>query len=76
MLVAMFVVGALLAITSVSAAEYGNEDAFVLIIKPSENSTFQNFVNIIDEVAISNIKRYYIDELSEADKKLLRPIKQ
>lgn len=49
----------------------GNEDAFVLIIKPSQSSTFQNFVDIIDEVAIGNIKRYYIDQLSEADKRIL-----
>ena len=47
----------------------GKEDQFVLIIKPGERSTFKNFVDITDEVTINNIKRYYIGELSEADKK-------
>ena len=51
----------------------GNEDVFVLIIKPSTASSFKNFVDIVDEVAICNIKRYYIDELSNSDKKLLKP---
>ncbi len=50
----------------------GNEDAFVLIVKPSPTSTFQNFVNILDEVAINNIRKYYIDELNDEDKKLLK----
>ena len=49
----------------------GNEDAFELIIKPGPNSTFKNFVDITDEVTINNIKRYYIDELINADKKQL-----
>ena len=48
----------------------GKEDQFVLIIKPGERSTFKNFVDITDEVTINNIKRYYIGELGEADKKL------
>ena len=48
------------------------EDEFVLIIKPSEACSFKNFVDITDEVTICNIKRYYIDELSKADKRLLK----
>ncbi|MBP6430919.1 MAG: biopolymer transporter ExbD [Ferruginibacter sp.] len=41
----------------------GNADAMVLIIEPTSASTFQNFVDITDEVAINNIKRYYIDDV-------------
>ncbi len=52
-------------------ATRGNADAITLIIKPSNLSTFQNFVNMMDEVAINNIKKYYIDELSAEDKKIL-----
>ncbi|MEO7766631.1 MAG: biopolymer transporter ExbD [Ferruginibacter sp.] len=44
---------------------------FVLIIKSADGSTFQNFVDIVDEVAINNVKHYYIDELNDADKMLL-----
>ena len=50
----------------------GNADETTLIIKPSDASTFQNFVNMMDEVEINNIKKYYVDELREADKKLLK----
>lgn len=48
----------------------GQADDFVLIIKSDNTSTFQNFVDIVDEVTINNIKHYYLDEFNEADKKL------
>jgi biopolymer transport protein ExbD len=50
----------------------GSADQFTLIIKPAEGSNFKNFVDITDEVTICQIKRYFVDELKEADKKLLR----
>lgn len=43
----------------------GSSDDFVLIIKPSDESTFQNFVNIVDEVAINNVKHYYTSEIDK-----------
>jgi biopolymer transport protein ExbD len=49
----------------------GSGDQFILIIKPSKGSNFKNFVDITDEVTICQIKRYYVDELKEADKRLL-----
>jgi len=48
----------------------GTADDFVLIIKSADKSTFQNFVDIIDEVTINRVKHYYIDEVSDLDKKL------
>jgi len=50
----------------------GNANDFVLIIKPGEQSTMQNFVDIMDEVAINDIRHYYISEINAADKKLIR----
>ena len=50
----------------------GNADAFVLIIKPTEKASFKNFVDITDEVTINLVKRYYIDELNDAEKKKIR----
>ena len=47
----------------------GNKDRFVLIIKPSDKSSFKNFVDLTDEVTINQVKRYYIDELTDAEKK-------
>ncbi|MGG9971467.1 ExbD/TolR family protein [Ferruginibacter sp. SUN002] len=49
----------------------GNEKEFVLIIKPSEKSTFKNFVDITDEVTINNISQYFIDEATDREMKLL-----
>lgn len=50
----------------------GSADQFILIIKASPASNFKNFVDITDEVTICQIKKYYIDELSEADKNILQ----
>ncbi len=51
----------------VSAA---NRD-MVLIIKSSDQSTLKNLVNVIDESNIAMIKRYYMAELNEQDKRKL-----
>lgn len=50
----------------------GDRDEMQVIIKPSKESSFKNFVDIIDEMTISEVKRYFIDELSEGDKELMR----
>lgn len=46
----------------------GTSDDFVLIIKATDKSIFQNFVDIMDEVTINRVKHYYIDEVNELDK--------
>ncbi len=46
----------------------GTEDAFTLIIKNTDSSCFKNFVDIADEVTINGIRRYYIGELTAAEK--------
>jgi len=50
----------------------GSGDQFILIIKPSADSNFKNFVDITDEVTICQIKKYYVDDLSQTDKKILK----
>ena len=52
----------------------GSADNFVLIIKPSDESTFQNFVNIVDEVAINNVKHYYTSEIDDNGRNNLHPL--
>lgn len=49
----------------------GSTGQFILIIKSSPASTFKNFVDMTDEVTICRIKKYYLDELSQADKNIL-----
>jgi biopolymer transport protein ExbD len=46
-------------------------DQFILIIKAAAGSNFKNFVDITDEATICQVKRYYIDEMKEADKRML-----
>jgi biopolymer transport protein ExbD len=47
----------------------GSTDEFVLIIKPAATSSFKNFVDITDEVTINLVKRYYVDDLNDLEKK-------
>ncbi len=49
----------------------GTADEFVLIIKPTEKSSFKNFVDITDEVTINQVKRYYLDDVSSVEQKWL-----
>ena len=46
-------------------------DDFVLIIKPTDESSFSSFVNMMDEVAINIVKHYYIGEVDNVDEMLL-----
>jgi biopolymer transport protein ExbD len=43
----------------------GSADDFVMIIKPSNESTVKNFIDIVDEIAINNVKHYYISEIDQ-----------
>ena len=47
-----------------------NKDV-VLIIKPTEQASFNNVVNIIDESKINGYKRYYLDDTKKVDSSLL-----
>ena len=49
----------------------GTADDMVVIIKPTDESVYRNFVDILDEVAINGVKHYFIDEINDGDKKLL-----
>jgi biopolymer transport protein ExbD len=49
----------------------GTSDEMVLIVKPADESSYKNFVDILDEVAITGVKHYFIDEINVMDKKLL-----
>ncbi len=49
----------------------GTSDVMVLIVKPGDESSYKNFVDILDEVAITAVKHYFIDEINATDKKLL-----
>ena len=45
---------------------------FVVVIKPTEVSTYKNVVDILDEMAITKTKRYaMVDFLTDSEKKIL-----
>jgi biopolymer transport protein ExbD len=44
----------------------------IVLIKPSEQSNYRNFVDILDEMKVSNIERYAIVEISDPDIALLK----
>jgi biopolymer transport protein ExbD len=46
----------------------GTDSSFSLVIKASDSASFRNFVDITDEVTINAVKKYYIDELTAAEK--------
>lgn len=52
-------------------AARGNEDEMSLIIRPADESSFKNFVDVLDEVNITGVKRYYIDDITPEEKILL-----
>jgi biopolymer transport protein ExbD len=45
-------------------------DRMILIIKASDKSSMKNMVDMLDESAISRIKRYYMADLNWKDKKM------
>lgn len=48
-------------------------DKFVIVIKPTKESTYKTLVDAMDEMAITKTKRYaLVDELTPDEKKLLK----
>ena len=49
--------------------QWGNKDELFVMIKPLPDSKYRNMVDILDEMAITGVKRYaIIDDFSEIDK--------
>lgn len=45
---------------------------FVVVIKPSEDATYKNTVDILDEMTINNVKRFAMVKISDTEKDLIR----
>jgi biopolymer transport protein ExbD len=56
----------------VIAATGDPEKGLIVLIKPSDQSNYRNFVDILDEMKVSNINRYAIVEISDPDIELLK----
>lgn len=46
----------------------------VVLIKASEQSNYKNLVNILDEMAITETKRFALVDFAESDQELLEPL--
>lgn len=45
---------------------------FVVVIKPSDESTYKNALDILDEMAINVVKRYALVDISEGEAQLVK----
>lgn len=46
-------------------------DKFVVVLKPTKESTYKNMIDLLDEMAIIKIKRYALVDVLTADEKTL-----
>lgn len=46
-------------------------DKIVVLIKPDETSTYENLVDILDELEITNIARYALVDMDDEDKAIM-----
>lgn len=49
-----------------------NPDDFVVVIKPSEESKYKNVIDILDEMAINEVKRYAMVDIAESENQLIK----
>lgn len=47
-------------------------DSLIVVIKPGENSNYEQLVTVLDEMAICDVKRHVLANMDEAELKLLR----
>jgi biopolymer transport protein ExbD len=44
----------------------------VVVIKPNDESTYENFIDILDEMSINVVKRYAVVDISDVEDQLIR----
>jgi biopolymer transport protein ExbD len=49
-----------------------NAEDFVVVIKPGNESTYKNVVDILDEMSINAVKRYALVDISEVEAELVK----
>lgn len=47
------------------AAQFGNREETIVLIKPTEDCTYGNVVNTLDEMTINDIKRYILMDVNK-----------
>ena len=51
--------------------QYGDKDELVVLIKAMAASKYKNMVNVLDEMSITNTKRYALVDFTEADSMII-----
>jgi len=49
-----------------------NDNDFVVVIKPTDESTYKNVVDILDEMSINVVKKYALVEISDVEAQLVK----
>lgn len=49
---------------------------FVVVIKPDNDATYKNTVDILDEMTIDDVKRYAMVDISDVEQKLVKATEQ
>jgi biopolymer transport protein ExbD len=49
-----------------------SDDKLVVLIKPDQNSTYENLVDILNEMAVSDVQRYVLADLEDDDKVIIQ----
>ncbi|NMH27824.1 ExbD/TolR family protein [Flavobacterium silvaticum] len=57
-----------------SSAKGTPEKGLIVLIKPAEKSKYEDLVNVLDEMAISDVDTYAITDLMSDEKKLLAQV--
>jgi biopolymer transport protein ExbD len=52
------------------------EKDFVVILKPNENATYKDLVDILDEMLINDVKRYALVDISDVENQLIKLTEQ
>lgn len=52
------------------AAKYGDAQQTVVLIKPTDQSSYQNLVDVLDEMLINNVSRYMLLDVDAIEKQL------
>lgn len=55
----------------VRSGRLGPKESVTVLIKPDDNSTYEDFVNIIDEMPINGVKKYAVVDISPVDKEFI-----
>lgn len=56
----------------VEATHAGPDNYMIVLVKPSEKSTYKDFVNILDEINIAGIKSYGVVDITAPEIELLK----